>query len=77
MCVYEIQADCMYFTHKFVTCKNSNNKRVSNVKIQNTDKFWWCTYDERYKWNFGSEYVQLLLYIALIFYYILYMEVTI
>lgn len=37
MCVYEIQADCMYFTHKFVTCKNSNNKRVSNVKIQNTD----------------------------------------
>lgn len=48
MCVYEIQADCMYFTHKFVTCKNSNNKRVSNVKIQNTDNFWWCTYDESY-----------------------------
>lgn len=61
----------MYFTH-FVTCKNSNKKRActGNVKIQNTENFWWCTMKVMIQVKFWTWICTIIiLYIALIFYY--------
>lgn len=79
---------CLLIKYKQILCtllislhvKNSNKKRActGNVKIQNTENFWWCTMKVMIQVKFWTGICTIIiLYIALIFYYIFYMDVTV